>query len=198
MGSTPRWAVDPMDPQDADDDVADGVVSWIARHWSGGSVDEGGIYSAQIDYDMFGDILGLTGQPSGPLVPGESPVPDIASHDWAPDGISLVYRSAGGIRGDGLWVVDDVSDPEGTTRNLTLDRHDPVWSPDGTKIAFKSSSTSPQFSIFTINPDGSGQSYFVANPILDRPPNLRCRAKQFLAARDIQKRFVDRDRLDER
>lgn len=150
---TPRWAFDPASG------FVDGVVSWVARRFDSlGNVVEGGIYSAEVAYDGNGEVAGLVVPPGAPLIPGESPAaPDIISHDWAPTGTSLVYESGGGTRGDGLWVVDDVTNPGSTTRNLTADGFPPAWSPDGSKIAFKSAITYPAFSIFTINPDGSGQ-----------------------------------------
>ncbi len=153
-GGTTRWA------------MADGMVSWIARRWdAGGNVVDGGIYSAAVAFDrVTGNVLGLVQQPLDPLVPlalvlrndgsyfdgGLSP--DISSHDWAPDGLDIVHDR---LNWDELWVADAVSGV--TVRILATDHANwPVWSPDGTRIAFQSSA-----GIDTIAPNGGSRNTII-------------------------------------
>jgi Tol biopolymer transport system component len=57
-----------------------------------------------------------------------------------------------------IYLMDaDGSNQTRITRNLLIDDF-PVWSPDGSKIAFVSQRESGEFAIFTMNPDGSGRS----------------------------------------
>jgi hypothetical protein len=171
-GGNARWAFDPFIGAD------DGIVSWIARRWDleTGEVIDGGIYAAQVDFDPdTGDVLGLVEQPLEPLVPRElvavlngeyftgDPGPDIGSHDWAPDGTEIVHDDYSGTE---LWVADAFLGL--TARILATDHvNSPVWSPDGSRIAFNSSG-----GIDTIAPDGSsrkliikwGPTYSVGSP----------------------------------
>jgi CxxC motif-containing protein (DUF1111 family)/WD40 repeat protein len=71
---------------------------------------------------------------------------------WSPDGTKIAFTSNLG----GIWVMNN----DGTNlQQLTRADGDtqPAWSPDGTKIAFSSQRTGVA-KIFTMNPDGSGQT----------------------------------------
>ena len=152
-GGTRRWA------------MADGEVSWIARRWDLGNVVAGGIYAAAVAYDGNGNVVGLVQQPTVPLVPlalvfgdasayfGGNLAPDIFSHDWAPDGLKIVHDRRSNLAE--LWVADAVSG--NTVRILATDHaNQPVWSPDGTRIAFQSSA-----GIDTVAPNGGSRSTII-------------------------------------
>jgi hypothetical protein len=150
--ATPRWLRHTDDRR----------ISWIARRWSHGQPVEGGIYTAQIDFDHEGNVTGLVEQPLGPLVPLElvtvmsaeawwsSPAPDVYSHDWSPGGSAIVYDSTRG----GLFIAN----LETHERSVLIERFasDPVWSPDGSRIAFKCMDpVKPIGTIDVVRPDGT-------------------------------------------
>lgn len=154
-GSVPRWG------------IGDVEVSWIARRWDLDAeiVLEGGIYSAGIEFDGDGNVIGLAGQPTAPLVAGDLVVdqngylrPEQRSHDWSPDGNQIVYDFASGFDQRQLGIADVIGGDRSiipTDRVAAL----PVWSPDGSKIAFQGGAG--RSTINTINPDGSGEKTIV-------------------------------------
>jgi hypothetical protein len=167
---TPRWPAH----------EADQAISWIGRRWSpSGQVVEGGIYTARLTFDADGRVVGLSGPPAGPLVSPdlvERPsgdtwhdalVPDIESHDWSHDGKAVVYDST-----DAQLHVTVLADGK-VDRLTTTPGRDPVWSPDGTSIAFKVAE--PLGGIVLVNASGAnprtlmrctdGRPFVVAQPL---------------------------------
>jgi Tol biopolymer transport system component len=101
---------------------------------------------------------------------------------WSPDGTKILYYSmrsvtlhieeiAPKLTGDNLEVT--VMDTDGTdvvnlSRNSATDQR-PVWSPDGTKIAFQSDRDGVG-EVFVMNSDGSSQTNITNNPAADGWP----------------------------
>jgi Tol biopolymer transport system component len=98
-----------------------------------------------------------------------SPIPE----SWSPDGraIALVRISYGPTEAD---VFTDISllDLTGKERRLTRDGHSdaPVWSPDGTKIAFVRTRNG-NADIYLMNPDGTEISRLTEDPAQDVAPS---------------------------
>jgi uncharacterized repeat protein (TIGR01451 family) len=87
------------------------------------------------------------------------------SPKWSPDNTRIVFQSDRDFQGDSdnpiygtdIYVMN--GDGSGVTR-LTFAAYDdgaPVWSPDGTKIAFQSFRNGVNSQIYVMNADGSGQ-----------------------------------------
>ncbi len=142
--------------------VGDLEVSWVARRWDlvAQTVVEGGIYVTDITFDGAGNVVGLVGQPVSPLVSeilvvGDDGIlePDIGGHDWAPDGSQIVYKNTASQ----LVIADLVA---GTSLLPTENPATfPVWSPDGSRIAFQRAVFGG--SIVTITVDGSQEKVIV-------------------------------------
>ncbi len=96
---------------------------------------------------------------------------------WSPDGSKIAFQSSRALDGtnnantnltDNIWVVNaDGSGAKALTQltALVADSSLPVWSPDGSKIAFQSSraldgsnnaNTNLAFNIWVVNADGTG------------------------------------------
>lgn len=72
----------------------------------------------------------------------------------SPDGLRVVNSISSGSRGD-IWVFDTA---RRTINRLTFDGtgHDPIWSPDGRRVAF-GGSVSGKNGIYAVAADGSGK-----------------------------------------
>jgi dipeptidyl aminopeptidase/acylaminoacyl peptidase len=85
----------------------------------------------------------------------------IGAPDWSPDGKKFVFTE-----GNAIWTIN----ADGSGRILLSEQHyagpqeqDPAWSPDGTKIAFTTYRDGTA-EIYTMNPDGSGQTNITRTP----------------------------------
>ena len=100
---------------------------------------------------------------------GQTCLSNGASNDespkWSPDNSRIAFQSDRDFENDGdnpiygmdIYVMN--WDGSGVSRltNSTYDDINPVWSPDGTKIAFMSFRNGLNYQIYVMNADGSGQ-----------------------------------------
>ena len=90
--------------------------------------------------------------PAPPAPPPPAPPPPADEHD------ASLSRIAYSSRGSGVAIF--VMDADGTGRQRltsnSYDDSDPVWSPDGTKIAYHTGDSDSKDEIFTMNADGGG------------------------------------------
>jgi hypothetical protein len=155
-------------------------VSWTARRWETtidpltgqvvftGNVIEGGIYGAGITFGNDGDSPELLAQPANPLVPielivtqgsweayvdGPTLAPNVNTHSWSPLAAFVVYSVH--ENGGAAWIADPVS---GDSFQLVARGWRPVWSPDGSKIAYDGYD-----GIETINPDGTNRKAIISS-----------------------------------
>jgi Tol biopolymer transport system component len=89
---------------------------------------------------------------------------------WSPDGTRIVFdSSAGGGDNQKIWVMN--SDGTGATQltspAASFDDVVPVFSPDGTKIAFASDRPDGIPHIWVMNADGSGQTQLTTGSLVD-------------------------------
>ena len=141
----------------------------------GKSADVTLIVSADYDYDLVYDAWsGVAGQPSQLYrldlrSPGGMParvIPGLGAINAAvsPDGRRIAFTS---LVNGWLQIFVANSDGTGVTRltNGNVDDDEPVWSPDGTRIAFQRWDTSVggQADIVVMNADGSGQQVLTAD-----------------------------------
>ena len=111
----------------------------------------------------------------------DAPIKDQVPN-WSPDGKKIVYASGEGVA-EGIWVMNsDGSDnhqlsgclPADATPCAQGEDFGPVWSPDGTKIAFlrtfQNLGTEDR-PIYVMNADGSDQHRVIADTILAAVPS---------------------------
>ena len=111
----------------------------------------------------------------------DSPLKDQVPN-WSPDGTSIVYASGEGVA-EGIWVMkSDGSDQHQLSGCLPADElpcaagqdFGPVWSPDGTQIAFLRSFQelgTEDRPIYVMNADGSDQHRVTEDVILAAVPS---------------------------
>jgi Tol biopolymer transport system component len=125
-------------------------------------------------------VMNSDGSAAHALTTGDDPKDQVPN--WSPDGKSIVY-SSGSLSNEGIWVMK--SDGSGSTQlsGCTADEASPcaagddfgpVWSPDGTKIAFLRSFQdlgTEDRPIYVMNADGSDQQRVTADTILAAVPS---------------------------
>ena len=73
------------------------------------------------------------------------------SSPWSPDGTKIIYRN---WDGSNVYIVDANGADYERLYNLSI-REDPVWSLDGSKIAFSSRGYNNNYNLYVMNADGS-------------------------------------------
>ncbi len=136
----------------------DQFISGVARRWNAdGTVDPEsvGVYVSTVAFDSQGNGTGLE---SAPIQLGSFGVvrdrygdwtSDDWGYDWSPDLTQIVYADSGT---DSLRVLDLSS---GEDRLLIDEGSSPIWSPDGSRIAYYNFTTTD--AVVTISPNGSGR-----------------------------------------
>lgn len=102
---------------------------------------------------------------------------------WSPDGTKILFASdRGGTRRVEIWVMNaDGTNPVRLTTNVQLGSDsngpvyssdlEPAWSPDGSKIVFRSNRTAlPNPEIYIMNADGSNPVRLTTNTAEDKEP----------------------------
>ena len=139
-------------------------------------------------FDIGLSLMNRNGTGKRPLL-GASALRDIATQSWSPDGKKLVVEwisarpsgRARGTRQSDLAVVNaDGTGLRFLTRTAALET-EPVWSPDGTMIAFASDRhvrrgrhldrNGPAFEIYTMRADGSGLRRITHDHVPDLYPD---------------------------
>ncbi len=127
-------------------------------------------------------VMDADGSNQHPLTT-DSPLKDQVPN-WSPDGMSIVYASGEGVA-EGIWVMNwDGSDPHQLSGCAPDDESPcpegedfgPVWSPDGTQIAFLRSfqglGTNDR-PVYVMNADGSDQHRVTEDVIMAAVPSWR-------------------------
>lgn len=99
--------------------------------------------------------------------------------DWSPDGAKIVYAAAPSNDVDAVHDIYVVDVASGDSMRLTegaADEYEPVWSPDGSKIAFTTESPGtgpdpvPSVDVAVMDADGSNQRVLTEHAHADHSP----------------------------
>jgi dipeptidyl aminopeptidase/acylaminoacyl peptidase len=110
---------------------------------------------------------------------GRTDLPGSANHEsqpgWSADGARIVYRSSvpGDAHSGDIWVMNadgSGKHPLGDAAAAGSDERYPVFSPDGTRIAF-TSDRDGDFEIYVAAADGSGPVKLTDNAVFDSAPS---------------------------
>lgn len=101
------------------------------------------LWAAPLDGSEPSLVLAWLRPAGGIRIPG----PTVVARQLSPDGRSFAFTGT-----DGLYVVDLVT---GAIRSIATNAYGPVWSPDGTRIAFTRWTSASTATVWWIRPDGS-------------------------------------------
>src|SRR5262249_7689264 len=90
---------------------------------------------------------------------------------WSPDGTTIAYVNftSSGSPASSIWTVSSDGSGKQQITNAGGVSNDPVWSPNGTKIAFESN-RGGAYDIYEMTPDASGVRALPNHPALDASP----------------------------
>ena len=124
----------------------------------------------QSDLDIY--VMNANGTGQQLLITGSG---EQVAPSWSPDGTRIAYAS-------GLRLETGETGPTGSIWSVSADgtdarqltnadgvSNDPVWSPDGTKIAFESNRDG-DYEVYLMNADGSSIRDLTNHPALDASP----------------------------
>jgi len=104
---------------------------------------------------------------------------------WSPAGDKILYVRSQNSNAD-IWAVNsDGSNPVRLTNDPASDRN-PVWSPDGTKIAYTSGGES---NIYVMNADGSDPIQLTDLPTIEFPVGHRMDRRSALHQKEMGMQF---------
>jgi TolB protein len=136
-------------------------------------------YTLLVDPDPTDPVI--TGQTDAfAIVPGTFMRRNVTQTDslfetnpsWSADGRRLVVKASSGSGGNGLLTMDDQGGDVDFVASVP-GGHYPVFSPDGTKIAFGEapSGNDNNYEVSVINTDGSGYTNLTQSPGVDLAPS---------------------------
>ncbi|RIK43760.1 MAG: hypothetical protein DCC58_09195 [Chloroflexi bacterium] len=127
------------------------------------------------------DIVLLRDGDTQPTPLTTSPAIDLTP-DLSPDGRRIVFAR---VEGDvsNIWVMErDGSNQRQLTHGISA--HEPVWSPDGTRIAFSGSVDHGLPDIWVMDADGSNLQVLTSNPYNDLNPDWSPDGARIVYSRD--------------
>lgn len=96
-------------------------------------------------------------------LPTEDGATQHLARGWSPDGKLILYEAHYSGWKTALFVIK-ADGSSGPTRLTDGSGQDPVWSPDGQHILYVGE-TDPDWALFMVNPDGSGQTRLEGAPV---------------------------------
>jgi hypothetical protein len=156
-----------------DEDDSGATIAGFARSWTGTTKDDTvvvescGLYTARIDFDSNGDVVGLESEPSLLLTVGTvfngtgKEAADATSFSWSPDMSEVVVD---GNSPTNLRVFTVSNGTSTTILSIPTDGwgNAVCWSPDGARIAYHRSASNGSWTIETITPTGGGRTTVVS------------------------------------
>jgi TolB protein len=112
------------------------------------------------------DVYTMSSDGSSPLRLTNTPDQDL-SPDWSPDGTLIVFARFDAQQASTIWTMNSL---DGTNPLSRAPGEQPVYSPDGTKIAFVLV-TASNSDLWTMNADGTGGLALVATSAQELAPS---------------------------
>jgi TolB protein len=135
------------------------------------------------DSDIFiGNVDDLLALGTPPTNITDTPNDIEEDADWSPDGRRIVYprhpanelppAQPFNYPSKEIYVLDLETRVATRVTQNELEERAPVWSPDGTRIAFmrRTEIDGPSFEVYVMNANGTGQTRLTENPFFDATP----------------------------